>query len=60
MNLEAYTVNHLFLLMGENPLPNAVTARALLKPGGVPYLVCTTHSQPQAESLASELDYQHR
>ncbi|MGI0485040.1 Card1-like endonuclease domain-containing protein [Pantanalinema rosaneae CENA516] len=55
MSRPAYQVNHLFLLMGENPLPNAVAAMTLLQPGGTPYLVHTTHTRLQAERLASVL-----
>jgi len=33
--------DHLFLIMGGNPLPNWVAARLLLKPGGQVYLVCS-------------------
>jgi len=55
MQRPAYQVNHLFLLMGENPLPNAVAALTLLQPGGTPYLVHTRHTQTQAERLADVL-----
>ncbi|NET88360.1 MAG: DUF1887 family protein [Kamptonema sp. SIO1D9] len=37
-----YKADHLFLLIGENPLPNYVAARLLLKPEGTVYLVHTT------------------
>lgn len=36
---DKYKVDHLFLLMGRNPLPNYVAAKLLLKPGGTLYLV---------------------
>lgn len=39
---EQYKADHLFLLIGRNPLPNYVAAKLLLKPGGTLYLV---HSQ---------------
>lgn len=55
MQLSAYQVNHLFLLMGENPLPNAVAALTLLQPDGTSYLVHTRHTQTQAERLADVL-----
>lgn len=55
MNSTSYTANHLFLLMGENPLPNIVAAMSLLEPGGTPYLVHTTHTRLQAERLANVL-----
>jgi hypothetical protein len=44
-------VDHLFLLVGENPLPNAVAAMALLRPGGQVYLVHTAFSVRQAQRL---------
>lgn len=50
--LEIYQANHLFLLMGENALPNCVAALTLLKPGGTPYLIHTNRTQLQAERLA--------
>lgn len=37
-----YKVDHLFLLIGRNPLPSYISATLLLKPGGSLYLV---HSQ---------------
>jgi len=35
-------VNHLFLLVGTNPLPNWVVAQLLARPGGTVYLVATS------------------
>lgn len=55
MKANAYAVDHLFLLMGENPLPNAVAAMSLLQPGGKPYLIHTTYTRKQAERLAGVL-----
>ncbi|NES18969.1 MAG: hypothetical protein F6K41_08580 [Symploca sp. SIO3E6] len=49
--LEQYQVDHLFLLVGENPLPNYVAAKTLLKQGGKPYLVFTEHTQKPAKRL---------
>ncbi|MGB3207554.1 MAG: DUF1887 family CARF protein [Crinalium sp.] len=46
-----YQVDHLFLLIGENPLPNYVAARLMLKQGGTPYLVHTTDTEKQAKRL---------
>lgn len=37
-----YKADHLFLLIGENPLPNYVAARTLLNSDGTVYLVHTT------------------
>jgi hypothetical protein len=50
--LKLYQVDHLFLLMGENALPNCVAALTLLKSGGIPYLVYTNRTQIQAKHLA--------
>lgn len=51
-----YKVDHLFLLIGENPLPNYVAARLLLnEQGGTPYLVHTTDTEEQAKRLAKIL-----
>lgn len=56
--LEDYQVDHLFLLMGGNALPNYVAARTLLKPNGKAYLVHTCFSELQAlriEQLLSDV-----
>jgi hypothetical protein len=50
-----YKVDHLFLLIGENPLPNYVAAKTLLADGGKPYLVFTEHTQNPAECLKDAL-----
>lgn len=50
-DFDRYKVDHLFLLMGENPLPNYVAARLLLNRGGTPYLVYTTHTEKQTKRL---------
>ncbi|NEP56069.1 MAG: DUF1887 family protein [Symploca sp. SIO2G7] len=52
---DKYKVEHLFLLIGENPLPNYVAAMLLLKEGGTPYLVYTTHTEKQAKRLQTIL-----
>ncbi|MEY3868807.1 MAG: hypothetical protein RLZZ338_2698 [Cyanobacteriota bacterium] len=41
---EYHQVDHLFLLVGENPLPNYVAAKTLLREGGKPYLVYSQHT----------------
>lgn len=46
-----YQVDRLLLLIGENPLPNYVVARTLLKDGGTPYLVYTSHTKEQADRV---------
>ncbi len=52
---DKYQVEHLFLLIGENPLPNYVAARLLLTKGGTPYLVYTSHTEKPAKRLAKIL-----
>ncbi|NJK65253.1 MAG: DUF1887 family protein [Microcoleus sp. CSU_2_2] len=51
---EQYKVNHLFVLVGENSLPNYVAARTLLDDGGTVYLVFTKNIIPQKNSLQGE------
>jgi Domain of unknown function (DUF1887) len=46
-----YLVDRLLLLIGENPLPSYVAARTLLKDGGTPYLVYTSHTKEQADRV---------
>ena len=50
-SLAEYQVDHLFLLMGKNPLPNYVAARTLLREGGTPYFVHTKDTAESAERL---------
>ncbi|GFE68264.1 DUF1887 family protein [Chroococcus sp. FPU101] len=51
-----FKVDHLFLLVGENPLPNYVAANLLLnKDGGTPYLVYTTGTEDKAKRLGEIL-----
>ncbi|MEG4166134.1 MULTISPECIES: hypothetical protein [unclassified Microcoleus] len=52
---DKYKVDHLFLLVGENPLPNYVAAKTLLAEGGKPYLVFTEYTQKPAERLQEAL-----
>jgi hypothetical protein len=52
---EYHQVDHLFLLVGENPLPNYVAARLMLKQGGTPYLVHTTDTEKEAKRLETIL-----
>ncbi len=52
---DKHKVDHLFLLMGENPLPNYVAATLLLNQGGTLYLVHTTHTEKPAKRLAKIL-----
>jgi hypothetical protein len=46
-----YKVKHLFLLVGENPLPNYVAAMKLLETGGTAYLVYTNQTMSQKSRL---------
>ncbi|MGE5659102.1 MAG: DUF1887 domain-containing protein [Actinomycetota bacterium] len=46
-----YKVKHLFLLVGENPLPNYVAAMKLLETGRTAYLVYTNQTKSQKERL---------
>ncbi len=50
-----YRTENLFLLVGENPLPNYVAARLLLKDGGCLYLVHSPGSGEIAQRLARHL-----
>jgi hypothetical protein len=50
-NLNDYKVDHLFLLVGENPLPNYVAARTLLNDSGTVYLVFTNQTKSQKNCL---------
>ncbi|KAB8321192.1 DUF1887 family protein [Tolypothrix campylonemoides VB511288] len=55
-DFDEYKVNHLFLLVGENPLPNYVAARLLLKNSGCVHLVYTTRTKKWADLLQKELE----
>lgn len=48
---EYHQVDHLFLLVGENPLPNYVAAKTLLREGGKPYLVYSAYTSKAYERL---------
>lgn len=54
-NLDEYKVEHLLLMVGENPLPNYVAALTLLKDGGKVYLVFTEHTKAQKNCLLQQL-----
>ena len=49
--LDKFKVDHLFLLIGENPLPNYVAAKTLVNKGGTAYLVHTTDTYETANNL---------
>ena len=46
-----HKTKHLFLLIGENPLPNYVATMKLLDKGGTAYLVHTNQTVSQQERL---------
>ncbi len=48
--------DHLFLLVGTNPLPNWVAAKLLLKPGGCVHLVYTSGVEKQMERMRKVLE----
>ncbi len=54
-DLNKYKVDHLFLLIGENPLPNYVAVNLLLKQDGIAYLVHTTDTLDEANRLKNIL-----
>mgnify|MGYP000340400818 CR=1 FL=1 len=58
--LDRYKSDHLFLLVGTNPLPNFVAATLMLKPQGKLYLVHSTKTQTVAERLARYWIDNHR
>jgi hypothetical protein len=53
--LQPYQVDHLFLLIGGNALPNCVAALELLRSNGTAYLIHTQFSKAQADRLANVL-----
>lgn len=53
-----YKVDHLFLLIGENPLPNYVAANLMLNKGGTAYLVHTTDTLTEARRLQKILGHE--
>lgn len=52
---EYHQVDHLFLLVGENPLPNYVAAKTLLNPNGKVYLVHSTGTKTLETILREKL-----
>ncbi|KYC35608.1 hypothetical protein WA1_07240 [Scytonema hofmannii PCC 7110] len=54
---DKYKVDHLFLLIGENPLPNYVAAKMLLNEGGTVYLVHSTDTASKADCLSRSLKH---
>lgn len=53
---DKYKTQHLFLLIGENPLPNYVAAKLLLLPEGTVHLAHTSGTQRQAKQLRGVLE----
>ncbi|MBC1195840.1 hypothetical protein H0901_11345 [Microcystis aeruginosa BLCCF158] len=56
MPLADYQAEHLFLLVGENPLPNYVAPRTLLTQGGKAYFVYSHRTTEQKSLLKKELE----
>ncbi len=55
-DFDNHKVDHLFLLVGENPLPNYVAAKLLLAKGGTPHFIYTTNTRETAKRLANILN----
>jgi hypothetical protein len=55
IELDKFKVDHLFLLIGENPLPNYVAARLMLKDEGIVYMVHTTKTFTRYTLLEKQL-----
>lgn len=53
---DRYRSDHLFLLVGKNPLPDYIAGKLLLKPGGQLYLVHSEATRPAANRLAKYLE----
>jgi hypothetical protein len=51
--VKQYQVDHLLLLVGSNPVPNAVAGKLLVKPGGTITLICSKDSLTIAQRLKS-------
>lgn len=52
---DKHKVDHLFVLVGDNPLPNYVAARLLLYDDGTVHLVYTTKTKKRADLLETQL-----
>ena len=52
---DKFKSEHLFLIVGTNPLPDWVAARLLLRTGGQLYLICSQTTDPVAVRLANFL-----
>lgn len=50
-----HKVDHLFLLVGENPLPNYVAAKLLIREKGTVHLVHSTRTKPEYDKLVEVL-----
>jgi len=58
--MEIPKVQHLILLVGSNPLPNAVAGRLLVQPGGVITLIHSSDSFSVAQRLKEWLEKEHK
>ncbi|WP_081717026.1 DUF1887 family protein [Leptolyngbya sp. Heron Island J] len=54
--LNDFRRRHIILLIGENPLPNYVSAKLLLLPGGTAHLMCSTATHETAKRLGKMLE----
>jgi len=59
-DLQPYQSDHLFLLVGTNPLPNYVAAELLLKPSGSLYLIHTDETTIVADRLIAALEQKQK
>jgi hypothetical protein len=55
-DLSEYKAEHLFLLIGKNPLPNYVAAKLLIKRGAK---VCFVYSERTGDSILANLEHSH-
>ena len=55
-NLEKHKVDHLLLLLGKNPLPNAVAGELLIKPDGSITMLYTSDTGPAVRNLERFFD----
>ncbi len=60
LNDQDHKVEYLFLLVGENPLPNYIAARTLLKDNGTVYLVFSLSTTVQKKCIEEGLSNQNQ
>jgi hypothetical protein len=54
-SFDQHKVDHLFLLVGENPLPNYIAGKLLVREDGIIYLVYSTRTKPEHDNLVKVL-----